>query len=65
MTPCPGGGPRYDRAAAASAYILNMNLADPSLPKAEAFGKILFVILDAMYLAEEELRRGRMSPSPN
>lgn len=47
-------GPRYDWSAAAAAEILNLHFGKDE-PKAVLFGKILFVILDAMYKAEEEL----------
>ena len=50
-----GNGPRYDYSAAAAAEILNLHF-DPSQPKAVLFGRILFTILNAMNLAEAELR---------
>jgi hypothetical protein len=57
-------GPRYHRAAAAAAEILNLHF-DPSKPKAELFGKILFTILAAMYAADEDLNTSRLRPSNN
>jgi hypothetical protein len=59
-----GHGPRYDYSAAAAAEILNLHF-DPSQPKAVLYGRILFTILNAMYLAECELAEARSQPSEN
>ena len=56
-------GPRYDWAAVASAQICNTLGDAADLPKHILFGRILFIVLDAMYLAEEELGRARREPS--
>jgi len=60
----PGNGPKYDYAAAAAAEVLNLHF-DPSQPKTVLFGRILFTILNAMNLAEQELARARWEPSEN
>ncbi|WP_422929661.1 hypothetical protein [Singulisphaera sp. PoT] len=57
-------GPRYDWAAAAAAQICN-TLAGGDMPKHILFGRILFIVLDAMNLAEEELAESRQTPSRN
>ena len=54
-------GPFYDWAAAAAAEIVN--LTDPNQPKAERFGRILFVILEAMRSANAG--PSRLEPSDN
>lgn len=59
-----GSGPRYDYSAAAAAEILNLHF-DPSQPKAVLFGRILFTILNAMNMAEDELRGTGWEPSEN
>jgi hypothetical protein len=59
-----GNGPRYDYSAAAAAEILNLHF-DPAQPKAVLYGRILFTILNAMYLAEAELRRAHWEPGEN
>ena len=59
-----GNGPRYDYSAAAAAEILNLHF-DPSQPKAVLYGRILFTILNAMYLADAELNRVRFEPADN
>jgi hypothetical protein len=59
-----GNGPRYDYSAAAAAEILNLH-SDPGQPKAVLFGRILYTILNAMQMAEEELARGRREPGEN
>lgn len=56
-------GPRYDYSAVAAAQILNT--LDTDMPKADKFGRILFIVLDAMYLAETELKQLRATPSKN
>lgn len=56
-----GIGPRYDWAARAAAQILTE--ADPFAPKAMEFGRILFIILDAMVAAQAEL--SQQEPSVN
>ena len=57
-------GPRYRRAAEATAEILNLHF-DPSKPKAELFGKILFTVLAAIHAAEKDLNASRFDPSKN
>jgi hypothetical protein len=59
-----GNGPRYDYSAAAAAEIINLYF-DSSQPKAVLFGRILFTILNAMNMAEEELRGARWEPGDN
>jgi len=59
-----GNGPRYDYSAAAAAEILNLHF-DPTQPKEVLFGRILFTILNAMNLAEQELARARWEPGEN
>jgi hypothetical protein len=58
-----GNGPRYDWAARVAAEIINLHVGSDD-PKAVLFGKILFLILEAMYAAEEELQQ-RYEPSNN
>ena len=55
---------RYDRAARATATILNQYF-DPSKPKYWLYGRILMTILDAIYQFEEEFERSRIEPSDN
>jgi hypothetical protein len=50
---------RYDLAAEIAAHICNLLAGD--MPKAERFGRILFLILDGFYEAE----RGQFDPSDN
>jgi hypothetical protein len=57
-------GPRYHRSAEATAAILNLYF-DSERPKAELYGKILFVILAAMHAAEDDLFWCRIEPSDN
>lgn len=57
-------GPRYDRAAAAAAEIVNLHLGKDQ-PKVEVFSRILFIILESMYAAERELNARRFEPSDN
>lgn len=57
-------GPRYANAAAASAEICNLWVG-ADLPKAEIFGRVLWVILQAMARADEELAEDRLKPSRN
>jgi hypothetical protein len=57
-------GPRYHHAGAAAAEILNLHF-DPSKPKAELFGKILFTNLAAIYAADEDVHASRFEPSQN
>ena len=59
-----GNGPRYDYSAAAAAEILSLHF-NSSQPKAVLFGRILFTILNAMNLAEEELRGSLWEPGKN
>lgn len=54
-------GPFYDWAAAAAAEIVN--LTDPQQSKSVRFGRILFVILQAMHSAHAELPP--LEPSDN
>lgn len=56
-------GPRYDHAARAAAEWLNLH--DPSECKAQQFGRLLFLILSAMYEAERELAEMRHIISRN
>jgi hypothetical protein len=58
-------GPRYARAAEATAEILNLHIFDPTISKAFLCSRVLFLILDAMYLADEELNERRLTPSKN
>jgi len=44
--------------------VLNLHF-DPSQPKAVLFSRILFTILNAMNLAEQELARAKWEPSEN
>jgi hypothetical protein len=59
-----GNGPRYDYSAAAAAEIIHLHL-DSSVEKTILFSRILFTILRAMDMAEEELARARWEPSEN
>lgn len=59
-----GNGPRYDWSAAAAAEILNLHIGKDD-PKAVLFGKILFIILNSMEKAEEEISGIRYLPSDN
>ena len=59
-----GNGPKYDYSAAAAAEILNLHF-DTSQTKAVLYGRILFTILNAMYMAEAELREISWEPSEN
>jgi hypothetical protein len=56
-------GPRYEHAAKAAAEWLNLH--DPSECKAQQFGRLLFLILSAIYAAEEEISGIRYEPSEN
>lgn len=58
-----GNGPRYDHAARAAAQWLNLH--DPGECKAQQFGRLIFLILDAMYKADAELNGVRFEPSEN
>ncbi|MHC5538724.1 hypothetical protein ACYOEI_10920 [Singulisphaera rosea] len=53
----------YPIAASAAARIVN--LIDPSLPKSEAFGRVLIIVLESMRLSAQELNDARFSPSEN
>ncbi len=53
-----------DYSAAAAAEILNLHF-DPSQPKSVLHQRIMFTILNAWNLAEEELARPRWEPSEN
>lgn len=57
-------GPRYHYSAAAAAEILNLHF-DATEPKAVLFSRILQTILNAMLLAEEELKARTQEPSSN
>jgi hypothetical protein len=54
---------RYEHSAAVTAHIVNLLSAD--MPKAELFGKILFLIRSAMIDAQAELDGVRFIPSEN
>ena len=55
--------PHRDYAAVAAAQIVNTLSAD--VCKAELFGRIERIILDAMWLADAELASRRLEPSLN
>jgi hypothetical protein len=57
-------GPHYHRAAEAAAAILSFHV-DPSRPKAEQFGKILFTVLAAIYATEADRDASRFQHSNN
>ena len=57
-------GPRYHRAAECAATICNLYL-NTDMPKAQAYGRILYAILAAIYAAEDDLGRTRPEPSEN
>ena len=59
-----GNGPKYDYSAAAAAEILNLQF-DSSQPTAILYGRILLTILNAMNMAEAELRGIPWEPSEN
>jgi len=58
-------GPRYHRAAEATARIVNLLCADWPGRKAVLFGRVLFMILDAMNAADRELHAQQSEPSNN
>jgi hypothetical protein len=58
-------GPRYHRAYEATVEILNLHIFDPANSKSELVGKVLFIVLSAMYQAEEDLYESRSEPSEN
>ncbi len=58
-------GPRYHRAAEASAHICNLLSDNYPGGKVQLYGRILFLILEAMYQAESELHQSRLTPSEN
>jgi hypothetical protein len=58
-------GPRYARAYEATAEILNLHIFDPKKSKADLVGRVLFIILHAMYEAEAELHERQLTPSEN
>ncbi len=58
-------GPRYHRAYEATVEILNLHIFDPEKSRVELIGKVLFIVLAAMYEAEAELREHRYQPSEN
>jgi hypothetical protein len=62
--PMSDNGPRYDHAAKVAATIINLpvNSDDQAAIK---YGKILFLVLDAMYEAERELAEMRHIVSRN
>jgi hypothetical protein len=67
MTPLPypnDEGPRYARAAEASAQIINVH-SNPDDPAWKRYRDILYVILWAMNEAEEERHSALMTPSKN
>jgi hypothetical protein len=55
---------RYYHAAQVAAHIVNILTLDAGTPKAVLFGKILFLVLDAVYAVEEELKLS-LEPSDN
>jgi hypothetical protein len=55
---------RYYHAAEVAAHIVNCLTLDAGTCKAELFGKILFLVLDAVYACEEELKIS-LEPSVN
>jgi hypothetical protein len=56
--------PKYERAADATAHIIN-NYLDPSKPKYWLWGKILGTIIKAIDLFEEDYDCSRIEPSNN
>jgi hypothetical protein len=56
--------PRYKQAAKVTAKIMNHHLGKDE-PTAIQFGKILFLIKQAMEAAEEEMTQIRLAPSEN
>lgn len=54
-------GPRYDHALRAAAEVISV--LKLSEPEAEQFGRVLFLILDAMYAADAELNGRIYEPS--
>jgi hypothetical protein len=57
-------GPRYDWSARVAAEIINLHLHSDD-PPAVIFSKLLFLVLEAMYKAEEEISGIRYEPSEN
>jgi len=55
-------GPRYDHSALAAAEIVNLHLHSNE-PAPVIYSKLLFLILDAMYAAERELKDAAFSRS--
>ncbi len=62
--PVSNNGPRYDHAAKVAAMIINLHVNSDD-QAAIRFGKILFLVLDAMYEAERELAEMRHIISRN
>lgn len=58
-------GPRYHRAAEATAHIVNLLAGDHPGGKAQLYGRILFLILEAMNRASDDLGDSRYQPSRN
>jgi hypothetical protein len=58
-------GPRYHRAAETAATIINLFAGDYAGGKAQLYGRILFLILAAMYQVSDDLGEGRYEPSEN
>jgi hypothetical protein len=58
-------GPRYHRAAEASAHIVNLLSGDHPGGKADLFSRVLFAVLQAMDAAERDLDARRREPSSN
>lgn len=58
-------GPRYHHAAESAAQIVNLLAGDYPGGKAQLFSRILFLVLECMYAAEDELNESRLTPSEN
>jgi hypothetical protein len=60
-----GEGPRYYHAAGSATQIVNLLDEDYPGGKAQLYARVLFLILYAMYEAEEELKERWLAPSEN
>jgi hypothetical protein len=58
-------GPRYVRAAQAAEQICDLLAGDYPGGKAVLYGRVLFVVLGAIYEAEGDLAERRRTPSRN
>jgi hypothetical protein len=58
-------GARYARSAEAAAVIVNLLAGDYPGGKAQLYGRVLFLILEAMYQVSDDLAEGRYQPSEN